>query len=109
MNSTELLVFNTAISEFGSDHQQMIACEECSELIKAITKYLRLQKSGEQDPEEWIERRDNIIEEITDVRIMIDQLIIIHKIGEDELRNARQSKVERLAERIGEKGIKDEI
>lgn len=54
------------IEEYGSDKQQDIAIEECSELIKAICKYKRT-----------LDHVEDIVDEIADVKIMLAQLEII--------------------------------
>lgn len=52
--------------KFGTDIQLIIAIEEMSELTKELTKTIR-----------GYDRQVNIIEEIADVRIMIEQLELI--------------------------------
>lgn len=49
--------------KFGTDIQLIIAIEEMSELTKELSKIIR-----------GYDRRTNVIEEIADVRIMIEQL-----------------------------------
>ena len=61
-------LYKEAISRFGTSAQIMIAMEECSELIKELSKMFR----GETNVE-------NISEEIADVQIMIEQLKIIFR------------------------------
>jgi len=57
------------IQKYGESKQLDIAIEECSELIKAISKY----KRNEEDPS----RIKSIAEEEADVRIMLEQIDII--------------------------------
>ena len=52
--------------KFGTDIQLIIAIEEMSELTKELTKIIR-----------GYDRQNNIIEEIADVKIMIEQLELI--------------------------------
>ena len=52
--------------KFGTKIQLIIAIEEMSELTKELTKTIR-----------GYDRQENIIEEIADVRIMIEQLELI--------------------------------
>ena len=61
----ELRVFESAIIQWGVDSQLNQAIEECAELIQAINKFRRNND------------RDNLLEEIADVEIMIGQLKII--------------------------------
>jgi NTP pyrophosphatase (non-canonical NTP hydrolase) len=57
------------IHKYGESKQLDIAIEECSELIKAISKYKR-------DPEDP-SRIKSIAEEEADVRIMLEQVDIM--------------------------------
>ena len=59
-------LYNQAVNTFGTPAQIIIAMEECSELIKELSKVLRGKCNV-----------DNISEEIADVQIMIEQLKII--------------------------------
>ena len=57
------------IQKYGESKQLDIAIEECSELIKAISKY----KREPEDPS----RIKSIAEEEADVRIMLEQIDIM--------------------------------
>lgn len=59
-------LYNQAVNTFGTPAQIIIAMEECSELIKELSKTLRGKSNV-----------DNISEEIADVQIMLEQLKII--------------------------------
>jgi NTP pyrophosphatase (non-canonical NTP hydrolase) len=65
-----------------------MAMEEAAELIQAINKCLRYK-----DDEGC---RNNLIEEIADVEIMIEQLKIIFNITETEDHEAYKNKLNRL-------------
>ena len=58
--------YNKIFKKYGTNIQLIIAIEEMSELTKELTKTIR-----------GYDRRDNIIEEIGDVRIMIEELELI--------------------------------
>lgn len=60
-------IYRKIIYKFGDTKQIIVAIEELSELQKALCKWLRDDKSG----------IDDIVEEIADVRIMIEQLEMI--------------------------------
>lgn len=64
--------------------------EECSELIKAITKCKRAKSYKEQ-----MNRRDGLLEEIADVQICIDMLQVIFDIAENELAQEITAKMQR--------------
>ena len=79
-------VFKMAIAHYGATEQELVAIEECSELIQAITH----KRRG---------RKHNIAEEIADVEIMLEQLKIINKCA-DNVKQIKHYKVERLLERM---------
>ena len=69
MNAKERNIkYNQIIAKYGTKIQLIIAIEEMSELTKALTKTIRGY--------DW---RNNLIEEIADVRIMLEELEIIFK------------------------------
>ena len=81
------------IHKHGTVAQSMIAMEECSELIQAISKCLR---SKEMIP---IETREHLIEEMADVMICLEQLKVIFHINEEELKCWIEAKENRLLTR----------
>lgn len=89
MNVNE--IYKKAIEIYGEREQSAMAMEECGELIRAINKYHRKDSN---------ENRKNLIEEIADVRIMIEQLKIMYSISEDEIEDAYLGKVFRLIQRL---------
>ena len=72
------------IAFYGYDKQKLKAIEEMSELTKAICK----------------DDRENIIEELADVKIMIAQLMLIYNIDVEEVFKVMDAKVERTMNRI---------
>lgn len=82
MDYTETLC--AAIAIFGTEMQQIVAMEELGELIQEVSKQLR----GKGDPE-------HMAEEIADVRIMLDQLVIMNDLFKkvDEYREAKTSRL----------------
>lgn len=76
-------LYTSAIREWGKEAQMLMAIEECSELIQALTKVWRGKHS-----------KNNIEEEIADVEIMIGQLKIIF--DADKVADWRMTKLERL-------------
>lgn len=75
------------LDKYG-EKQLIIGIEELSELIKAITKALR----GNFDIE-------NITEEVADVFIIIEQLKLYFNIGENELNEVIEFKINRTKEK----------
>jgi len=91
MNRTEIL--QKAIDTWGQMLQEDICIEEMSELTKALIKYRRVHGA-----EKYVVR-DNILEEIADVQIMLDQMRLIYgdTTGQEEF------KLNRLANRLEHK------
>lgn len=81
--------FQAAINTFGKGQQEIVAVEELSELQKELTKDLR-----------GIGNRENIVEELTDVLIMLDQIRHIHNISDSEIKRLREYKAKRLAKKM---------
>lgn len=80
----EILICNKVINNFGEAIQKVIAMEELSELIQAISKSLR-----DQD--------HNVEEEIADVDILLTQLKIMYDMKKvEEFRNSKLNRLERI-------------
>ena len=71
------------------DKQLIVAIEELSELQKELCRALRGKPN-----------KEDIIEELADVLIMLDQLKIYFKIEDDEIRDIIDQKIERTKERL---------
>lgn len=82
-------VIQKAIDTYGYDLQKQVAIEEMAELTKEICKDFRGK-----------ENRDNIIEEIADVQIMIYQLMAMYSISDVDLAIEMGLKINRLSERL---------
>lgn len=83
---------------YGRATQSRQCIEECAELIQAINKWDRAQSSG--DPEKVKKAVGSIVEEIADVRIMLDQLIYLYGCNE-EVDKMMDGKINRQIVRIG--------
>jgi hypothetical protein len=86
-------VFARCISTYGPKPQIDMTIEESAELIKALSKWKRAKWS------ELTTVRDNIVDELADVRIMIRQMEILFKC-EDEVESRIDFKVKRQIERL---------
>ena len=84
-------VLMEAIQTYGSDHQLNVAIEEMAELTKEICKRKRMANN-----------RNEIIEEMADVLIMLEQLKLIFNISSIELEEQIKFKIARLQERMKE-------
>ena len=92
MTWTEKDLYERNIQYHGIEQETTIAMEECSELIKAISKCKRY---GCVD-----KYRDNLIEEIADVLIIINELQLIYDISNDDIENIKKYKIDRMDYRI---------
>ena len=90
MEENEILL--QAIAAYGENEQSRVAMEELAELIRAINKYHRAKTD---------EHRQNLIEEMADVYIMLHQISIMYDIsGEKEIDPVIYEKIARLRERL---------
>lgn len=74
------------ISVFGEKNQQMQTLEELMELQRAVFEHVH----------RGTDNRDNIVEEIADVEIMLAQLKEIHNIDPKEIEMIQERKLNRL-------------
>lgn len=101
MTQKQLRDLNTIVETYGSDKQEDMAIEECSEPIKAILKFRR---SNTKDSD----LRDAIIDEIADVQIMLTQLGIIFNCVE-EVNERIDFKIDRQMGRITEREARNNV
>lgn len=85
-------VFKQSIEIYGKEAQSRQAMEECAELIQAINKCLRYQNKEEC--------KNNLIEEIADVEIMLYQLKVMFNIDDDQVFAFKVQKAKREQERL---------
>ena len=84
-------VLSKTIVKNGIKLQSVIAMEECSELIKEISKFIRGKGN-----------KDNLVEEMADVLIVIDQLKLMYNISSAEIEEMKYFKTLRLKGRLEE-------
>lgn len=87
------IVFRRCICEYGTQPQVDVAIEEMSELIKALLKWRWAKGAG------LTKAREDIIDEIADVRIMCRQMEILFQ-AEDEVERRIDFKVDRQRKRL---------
>lgn len=92
MTPEEKDLYERNIKYHGIELETTIAMEECSELIKAISKCKRY---GCED-----EYRDNLIEEMADVLFILDELKLIYDISDDTIADTKKYKIDRQSYRI---------
>lgn len=84
-------ILDIVIEINGRDEQERIAMEELSELIQAINKVHRCDN---------LETRENLIEELADVIIIIEQVKKIFDIPEDLIECKILYKLKRLEKQL---------
>lgn len=89
-------VLQECVNTYGAEAQVDMAVEEMSELTKALLKYRRKTAQGSKDLEA---ARENILEEVADVIIMLTQLIMIYG-GRDLVQETIENKVDRQIKRL---------
>ena len=82
------IICEQLIDKYG-DKQVVVAIEELSELQKELCKALRDKTN-----------KENIIEEMADVIIMINQMQMYYKISDEELHKEINYKLNRTKERL---------
>lgn len=92
MTQQEKDLYERNIKYHGIEQETTIAMEECSELIQAISKCKRYGCINKY--------RENLIEEMTDVLIMIDELKMIYQISDVDISDIRQYKMNRQSYRL---------
>lgn len=90
-------ILQKAIDTYGTDAQQDMVIEEALELALAILKHRRAVREGY--PSKVLSRRDNVVEESADVRIMLEQVNMMFDC-EEEVQEQIEFKVNRLKERL---------
>ena len=90
---------NQIAKHYGYEAQSNQLIEECAELIQAINKYKRATKE-EVFTEKAYVALNNLIEEITDVEIMLEQIKHLLAIPEDDIKIIKCYKINRTKERM---------
>ena len=85
----EIEIMRAAIRKNGKAMQTVVAIEEMSELQKELSKFIRGKGN-----------RDNLIEEVADVLVMITQIQLMYHIPDDEVERIMHLKLNRLKERM---------
>ena len=87
--SEEIERMKDAIRKNGKAMQTVVAIEEMSELQKELSKFIRGKGN-----------RENLIEEVADVLVMITQIQLMYALPDDEVERIMRLKLNRLKERI---------
>ena len=87
----EEVTLRKVINKFGKEAQCRQVMEECAELIQAVNKNLRSAGA-----------KENLIEEMADVGIMLDQLRIMFEIKDTEINKIRCEKMKQIKRMVEE-------
>jgi NTP pyrophosphatase (non-canonical NTP hydrolase) len=90
-------LYDGLVNKFGADTQMVVATEECSELIKEISKILRMRMITPA----CTPSVEYLAEEIADVSIMCEQLTRMFRIS-NAVENFRDKKLERISKLLEE-------
>ena len=86
-------ILRKAIDTYGTKAQMMQCIEEMAELIQAINKYFRANTD-----EEMAKAYISVIEEISDIQIMLEQMRIVF--GDKAVDEQITAKLSRLEKRL---------
>lgn len=89
-------MYRKIANNYGSYHQENLLIEEMSELTKAICKKKRFEMTLD-DCYALEEIKNNIIEEIADVRLLLKQLVYLYDC-ENEVEKIEELKIKRTME-----------
>ena len=84
------------ISFYGAEKQSMVHCEECAELIQAISKMRRARDAGKDDSEAYY----TLVEEMADVLVVLEQLQEMYDIPISDIQSVVFKKCRRQEARI---------
>jgi len=96
MTNDERETFKRALDRWGTEAQVNMLHEEIGELLVALNKLWRTNGAEERGA-----CRVHVVEEIEDVRIMLDQMLILMGATEHQADVERLTKVQRLRHRLG--------
>ena len=100
MDVKQVEILDRNIIAHGTNEETVIAMEELSELIKAISKVRRYGLIGDH--------KRNLIEEIADVNIVVCELMMMFDISYDDVSKVINRKIDRIAQRLNKAEGKDE-
>jgi NTP pyrophosphatase (non-canonical NTP hydrolase) len=80
------------VTHYGTNDRVRLLMEECGELVQAGNKILRYPDSNKT--------RDNLLEEMVDVSIMIEQVRMLFNYSDIEWNRMEQYKVNRCKKRF---------
>lgn len=86
-------IYEKALLTYGIEAQTIMLFEEMAELQNALTKLIRGRST-----------EDDVLTELADVSIMIEQMALFY--GRNKFEQEKERKLERLEERLNNKGNK---
>lgn len=95
MTENEQRLFQELINEYGVDAQVGMLYEECGELFAVLNKMNREDSGASRSA-----LRGNVLAEIEDVRIRLDQLIMILKSTDEHTAYLREGGINKLRDAL---------
>ena len=86
LNRENIKLCYDVLTKYGILHQRNMVIEECAELQKAVCKLFR---------EDTLAHRDNFLEELVDVIVVIEQMLLVERLPMDEVNEMAKIKLER--------------
>ena len=86
LNRENIKLCYDVLTRYGIQHQRNMVIEECAELQKAVCKLFR---------EDTLAHRDNFLEELVDVLVVIQQMLLVERLPDDEVNEMAKVKLER--------------
>lgn len=93
-------ILEKSLMTYGADYIRCVCTEECSELIQAVCKMGRYDKTHEIYGGNVSKLRSNLLEEIADVRICIEYIKLMYGIKEENIDTMQECKIQRIAKRL---------
>lgn len=84
-------ILEKAIEKYGYKNQLLKTIEELNELSRGLARFLI---------DDNIYNYSNVAEEIVDVKIMLEQAIVILNLGGETLDSIKQEKIDRLKQNL---------
>ena len=93
--ATYTAILEENIKAHGKELETTVAMEELAELIQAVSKVKRYGFRNEY--------KDNLIEELADVDIVITELMMLFDVSTEEFYSVMDRKVQRIKKRLKER------
>jgi len=97
MTEQQETILQKALNVYGIQSQTLMLAEECAEVVKAASKLVRNKNFKSS------ELINCLVEEIADVRIMLNQMRIYYEIPDEQIDQVVAYKIGRLEKNLNSK------